>query len=494
MLKGAPMTEQVSAFPPIQMHVYPDTSGEVKVSGQITPISPTGNSGETMLQLIGVATDTAQKLGRPVQATAIDATGTRSVLLVDAEGNVTDLTVQGRRRGGTTPAPDSEAPAPIVVPPLPAISAAEAALSTVPSSEPVDAQLEVPATDPGVIDRVILVGAPGKGTAAIPAELLEAPAFVPDAQGDPVVTRRSLRDTTFLVDDVRPDPAAKGIRGLLTRAGIKQQPSAVELTERADIAAVSRHYPGTRTIKVANRKGGIGKTTTVAVLADVFGRHRGGDVLAWDNNENTGTLGWRTYREEHGASVLDVLRDQDRLLSSTATRADFSAYVHHQEKGMYDVLRSDENNEGDHEIQADEVHTVHQLVERYRTLIIMDSGNTLRAANWRAAASHADQLVIPTTTSEDSAEAAKLTLQTLESRDEHSAQLAANAVVIVSQWQRDTHSDAQRIAAQFEPFVRAVRIIPFDPALKARFVQYDALKPATQRAWLAAAAAVARGL
>ena len=226
------------------------------------------------------------------------------------------------------------------------------------------------------------------------------------------------------------DPAEKGFRGLLTKVGIKSKPSAAELAERDDVAAVSQHWPRTRTIAVVNRKGGSNKTPTVAALSAVFARYGGGGVLAWDNNENQGTLGWRTERGRNQASVLDVLRDQERLSANSANSADIDGYLHHQEHDLYDVLRSDENDEGDHEIQADEVHAVHKVVEKYRRLIVMDSGNTARSANWRAMIEHTNQLVVPTTTMEDRAEAAKLTLQTLSSKGEHAAHLAKNAVVV----------------------------------------------------------------
>jgi hypothetical protein len=42
--------------------------------------------------------------------------------------------------------------------------------------------------------------------------------------------------------------------------------------------------------------------------------------------------------------------------------------------------------------------------------------------------------------------------------------------------------------------VREVHVIPFDPALKDGVIHFGALRPATQRAWLAAGASVAKGL
>lgn len=327
------------------------------------------------------------------------------------------------------------------------------------------------------------------GSDIAPASARVAPAVVAAAP----MTRRSLRDTTFLVDDSRPEPAEKGVRGLLGRIGIKSQPSEAELAERADIADVSRHWPGTRTIAVVNRKGGSAKTPTVASLSAVFARYGGGGVLAWDNNENSGTLPIRTEQEPHGASVLDLLRDEATLLEGRHLGG-IAGYVHHQQADRYDVLWSDQNDFGDHEIQAEEVRRAHVVASRYYRMLVMDSGNTARAANWKAMIELTDQLVIATTTGEDRAELGSRTLQTIAERDEHGARLAENAVVVVSCWKPEDTAEAQRIAGLFEPLVRSVVIVPFDSALKAGRIRFDAMRPATQRAWLAAAAAVGRGL
>jgi MinD-like ATPase involved in chromosome partitioning or flagellar assembly len=317
----------------------------------------------------------------------------------------------------------------------------------------------------------------------------------PALPGGPVAAlREGLKATSFLTSNPVARAATRGPRGFFTRLGLRLEPSPAELAELADIEAVSRHWPGPRTIAVVNRKGGANKTPTVAALAAVFARHGGGGVLAWDNNENQGTLGWRTEQGPHTASVLDLLGDKDQLLAPAARQSLIARYVHHQFEDKYDVLRSDGNDEGDHEIQAHEVDAVHFVAAKYYRMIIIDSGNTARAANWRAMIGHTDQLVIASTTMGDRAEAGKLTLQTLAARDERSARLARNAVVIISQWRPEDGREARRIAEGFEPLVRRVVTVPYDPALKAGPIRYADLKPATRRAWLTAAAAVAHGV
>lgn len=315
--------------------------------------------------------------------------------------------------------------------------------------------------------------------------------------------RQSLRDTTFLVTENQSAPATKGWRGTLNKLGLRLEPSEEETAEREDIRAVSQHWPGPRTIAVVNRKGGANKTPTVAMLSAVLARYGGGPVVAWDNNESQGTLGWRTEQGAHNSSVLHLIAAADKLLSPSANAADLAHYVHHQTADKFDVLRSDENDEGDHEITAEEVDIAHRVLSKFYRLLVMDSGNTARSANWRRMIDHTSQLVVPVTAMEDRAEAARLTLQTLESRGGHNAELAHNAVVIVSEATdaargtgealKRSREEAARIAEGFKPLVREVVRVPYDPALVNGIIRYDALRPHTRRAWLAAAAAVTKG-
>ena len=292
-------------------------------------------------------------------------------------------------------------------------------------------------------------------------------------------------------------PAQHGWRGVLNSMGLSLAPSAAELSQRKDEAAVSSHWPGPRTIAVLNPKGGAGKTPTVICLAAVFARLSGGGVLAWDNNNSLGSLGWRTFDAGHESTVVDLLGRTEHFMTSDARVGDLSEYVHHQPADRYDVLRSDDRS-GDqerHMVTGDEVDRLHAVAAKYYRAIVMDSGNTERGANWQAMIGHADQVVIPVKSVDDAAEGASRVLAALHAGDEHAQGLARNAVVVVLCCEPGHQkTKAKDLAEEFAPYVRAVATIPYDTGLVEGRVRFTAMTPATRRAWLRAGAAVREGL
>ncbi|MBT2565118.1 chromosome partitioning protein ParA [Arthrobacter sp. ISL-85] len=477
------METQALDFPKINAVLRTNGTGEVTINGTSHAIEA-NDEAAVLSQALLLITETAAQLGRPVQVSTTDPDG-QGHIIVSPEGVVSEAgpTKTASRREDTLPAK--------VAPAAAASALAAAAPAMVPVATPSE---EVPAHPAGAVP--VTFGAAAT-QAQQPAQATESAAAEP-------ATRRSLKDTSFLISAPVLQPATRGWRGALSRIGFRMDPSAEELAEREDIRIVSQHWPGPRTVAVVNRKGGANKTPTVVMLSAILARYSGAATVAWDNNESQGTLGWRTEKGGHDNSVLDLIDSSQALLSPSAQAAEIAQFVHHQTSDKFDVLRSDENDEGDHEVTAEEVDIAHQVLTRYYRLIVMDSGNTARAANWRRMIHHTNQLVVPVTAIEDRAEAARLTLQTLESRGGHDAELARNAVVIVSESTDAKRSmsgdalkrakdEARRIADGFTPHVRAVVRIPYDPALVNGPIRYDALQPATQRAWLAAAAAVVKG-
>lgn len=278
--------------------------------------------------------------------------------------------------------------------------------------------------------------------------------------------------------------------------GIRVAPSEAERAEREDIRLVSQHWPGPRTIAIVNGKGGSTKTSTTVLLSAVFARYGGGGVLAWDNNQTRGTLGWRTEQAGHDSTILDLLPNTQRLLATGAQSADLAHFMHHQTADRFDVLRSKPMVLADEQrVAADDVDAIHHVASKFYRLIFIDSGNDESDPLWKRMVDHADQIVVATNTKDEHAEAGALLLEALAERDQRSASLADNAVALVSQAEPGVKQhDAEAVRSGFAELTRQAVTIPFDPAIVDGRLRYDALRPATQRAWLRAAAAVAEGL
>jgi len=300
-------------------------------------------------------------------------------------------------------------------------------------------------------------------------------------------SRPSFIDTSSVVD-----PKSGGWRAFFARLGFG--PSPAELRRRDDEREVSQQWAGCRTIAVANGKGGVGKTMTTAMLAAVFGRYGGGNVLAWDNNDTRGTLGWRTEAGRYDTTIKDLLPAASDLLATGAGVSDIARYVHHQPVDRYDVLRSNPELLAVHQrILTADFDLLMQVAARYYRVVIFDSGNDESAERWLRMVDSSNQLVLPTLATPESAESAALLLDALRERDERSRELADNAVVVVTEAEPNPRG-ANRIAEGFSGHVRAVERIPFDPALKSGALRLDNLRTPTRDAWIRVAAAAARGL
>ncbi|WP_127473902.1 ParA family protein [Microbacterium sulfonylureivorans] len=418
------------------------TATFITPDGHTEPLTATGND-DIRLTIVRRAAEEARRTGTPVELVTAGDRGEHH-LLVTTTGEI-------------TPVPDT---APSLEPDQPDPESAEA-----------DASL------------TLHLGEEVREPAQEQQSAAQAPAPEPP-------TRASF--ITHTTDSARP---VTGWRGALSSLGITVKPSPAELARRDREAVVSRHWAGCRTIAVVNGKGGVGKTMTTAMLAAVYARYGGGNVLAWDNNDTRGTLGWRTEQGLYDTTVRDLLPAAPTLLDPAASVSDITRYVHHQCVDRYDVLRSNpELLATDQRIAEAEFDLLMQVAARYYRLVIFDSGNDESAQRWLRMIDSSYQLVIPTLAAPEPAESAALLLDALRQRDERSAALAAHAVVVVTQSEPARRADLDRVVDGFAPHVRAVATIPFDPALKSGPLRFEALRPATRDAWVAVAAHAAEKL
>ncbi len=321
----------------------------------------------------------------------------------------------------------------------------------------------------------------------------------------PAEPRRFMTATDFLdrrANDRHQGPATWGWRGRVRRASgglVKPKMGAKEQAFHADRQAIQKDFAGPRTIAFINPKGGAAKTTGVLAAGFTFGTVRGGGVVAWDNNETRGTLGIRGQRSNHRNTTRELLEDLGRFKDVYQSRiGDLGAFVRSQGDAHFDVLASDERPDVTGIIHAADFAEVHALLQRFYRLILVDTGNNMRAENWLAAAEAADLLVVTSTVREDTGYSGLWMLDALQ--DAGYANLKHKTITVLSDPSDkfDSRADtrlANDLVQVYEQRTRGVYRVPYDPALvSGSVVPYSQLSEATQRSWLAACAAMAQAL
>jgi MinD-like ATPase involved in chromosome partitioning or flagellar assembly len=428
------MTATVPTFPRIEATVSPDATGVVVINGNSQPVSGADDQA-VRAEILARVTATAGELGRAVRLTTRDALG-EQLLAVHPDGRVEALSD---------------------------INTTAAVTSTPPIAveSPVG---ELKVTQTGVS----------------------------------VPPRATLNDFLQSRPPAPVGPATMGWQGTVRRVTgglVSPKPSSHELGHRNAIERVQRSLRGPRTVVVINPKGGAHKTTATLLLAATFGTHRGGSTLAWDNNETRGTLGWRAQPARHQNTAVDLLRDLSRFNDiRNAQLGDLDNYVRAQGSTQFDVLASDEDAAASSTIDATAFNELHHTLSRFYRVIVVDTGNNMRASNWEAALHAADQLVIVSTIREDTAASAAWLVDGLYEKGHE--QKVRNAVTVLASPSKVSDPDLnRRLDQHFRSQTRAVHYVPHDDALvDGGTLNFDALAPSTREAWLQVTASVADGL
>lgn len=500
----------------ITLTIGPDGSGSYEDENGVESLTATSQEQLRSL-LLGRAAARARQEGQPLRVAAKDTSGLTHLLitpsgaisLVKTEEPTPEPTPQSAPVNQTpavhapaTPAQPVAAPTPAPQPmpaPTQVNQPAQATAASMPQQpvpqvmpvyQPAPAQ-QAPQVMPGQVNQSAFQSVPTNYAQQQALTPQNAPSLQMGTAPTPV---SRPRPDSFLAQSSAGGPKPTGWRAVAGRLGIKVQASQAQCQQWEDERTVSQHWPGPRTIAVLNGKGGAGKTPTSILLASNFARLGSGSVVAADGNVTRGTLGWRTEQGPHNATILDMVPQTEVLMDPSARNGDVAAYTHHQTIDQFDVLRSNPLLlSTEQKLTPEELDGIQQVLTRYYRMIIWDTGNDEGDNLWLRIVSHADQIVIATTTRTDHAEAGRLLLQGLASRDERSAALAANAVVVISQADRE-EPPATSLVDGFAGIAREVVTIPYDRAMREQWLRSDKLAPATRAAWLHAAAAVARGL
>lgn len=428
------MTDTVATYPRIVAVVDTPTGGTVSIDGRTTPVEGVDEQA-VRKEIHALVTATAIEMHRPVRLTTRDSMGEQQ-FAVHPDGRMEPLT-------------------------------------------PLDEASAVTAAAPPVVD--------------------EAPVAAPPAAMTRAEAKRPTLDDFLQSRPPAPvGPATMGWQAVVRRltAGlVSPRPSQFELAHRSAIERVQRSLRGPRTVVVINPKGGAHKTTATLLLAATFGTHRGGSTLAWDNNETRGTLGWRAQPARHQNTAVDLLRDLDRFNDVRNARVgDLDNYTRLQGSTQFDVLASDEDAAASSTIDAAAFNELHATLSRFYRVIVVDTGNNMRASNWEAAVAAADQLVIVSTVREDTAASAAWLVDGLTEKG-HEAKVRQAVTVLASPAKVADPQLHDRLHSHFNSLTRVVLDVPHDPALvDGGTLNFDALSAETREAWLQVTATVADGL
>lgn len=374
-------------------------------------------------------------------------------------------------------------------------------------------RLEAPQRDPAAEEQDEEKEEPDEGPpdaepAEDPTQELPAPAAAtteetteeqaPEAE---LPTRRELRETTLAqafseTEKDRPDgPAVEGWQGVVNQISngvIKLGPGPKERKRRDARTAVQRGLDSHKTVAFLNLKGGASKTTDCYLVSAIFGIVRGGSVLAWDANENKGTLGDRAAQANHDRTAQDLLYDLERF-SDGKHEHELVNYMRPQGELHFDVLSSQNTASTSTVIDGKGFNSMHATLRRFYRMMFVDTGNSSSSTTWTAAVKAADLVVICASNKEDQVKVAASTIDTLE--QEGYGDKIANAVMLVSNPQNVNRDRLERMEAVFGSKVRALVIIPFDRHLDdGGRIEWHSLSEETKDAYLFAAQAVTDGL
>ncbi|TFB97009.1 chromosome partitioning protein [Cryobacterium sp. HLT2-28] len=519
------MKKNDSALPSIRAMIRSDGTGELTIDGERQQITAVDEAG-VREEIINRVAATARTLGRPVRLTAEDEQG-RSPLIVHPDGDVDadgDFIPAAELPSSTRPlllpedsAPDSGdhadsgevAVEPAAYRPTMIESAPDAAADddraayekAAPSAGPGaelfenlvfdrDLDRDVDDDEPAEpSDRLAAAGLPVSASASGPASVYG---------NTPGTAGPNLSDFMNSRPPMVEGPALQGWQGTvrrLTGGLVAPSPGNGERSRRSAVASVQRSLIGPRTIVVLNPKGGAHKTTATLLIAATFGIHRGGYTLAWDNNETMGTLGVRAQTAHHTNTAVDLLRDLENFAYSSSARVgDLDNYVRNQGDARFDALASDLDPAGAASIDDVAFGKLHAALSRFYRVLIIDTGNNMRASNWEAAVETADQLVVVSTIREDTAYGAASLLDGLRLKG-HGDKVAQAVTILASPAKTADRALSRRLHDHFSQLTRAVVDVPYDPALVAGGpLNIEALAPRTREAWLFATAAIAEGL
>ena len=260
--------------------------------------------------------------------------------------------------------------------------------------------------------------------------------------------------------------------------------------QRELVRRVGVPLPGTRRVLVLSIKGGVGKTTTVAVVGSMLAGLRRDKVVALDASSDWGTLAARLSVVPR-QSVRDLAARGRHAVSERGVLAQLAA----SPSGLL-VVGSDPQSLVSGALTEEEYVRTLRLLEYVGNLIVTDAGAGLQQPFLSAALHNCDQLVVASAATWDAVQSAAVALDWLAARG--LAKLVERSIVVMNNLypvRRRRHGYVRELKTDLARRARAVHEVPFDPALQpgGRILLRKLAAP-TRQAYLEVAADVVGGL
>jgi MinD-like ATPase involved in chromosome partitioning or flagellar assembly len=247
---------------------------------------------------------------------------------------------------------------------------------------------------------------------------------------------------------------------------------------------------GCRRIIVASIKGGVGKTTTVAVVGSLLAGLRRDRVVALDASSDWGTLAARLSVVPR-QSVRDLAARGRHAVSEQGVLAQLVS----SPSGLL-VVGSDPQTVISRALTDEEYGHAAHLLGYVAGVVIVDVGAGLQQPFLRTALHGCDQLVVATTATWDAAQSAAAALDWLAARGW--AGLVQRGIVVMNNLhpsRRRRRGFIDELRVDLARRCRAVRDVPFDPALQpGGRILLRRLAGSTRQAYLQVAADIMSGV
>jgi MinD-like ATPase involved in chromosome partitioning or flagellar assembly len=218
----------------------------------------------------------------------------------------------------------------------------------------------------------------------------------------------------------------------------------------------------------------------------VFAAVRGRGVCVLETTETTGHL---LARSEGGTSARYGLVDLLHALHAGTGTAALEDCVLLQSSGA-DVLGSTQLRD---QMGGEAVRALHRAVAQQYPIVVLDTGANQEAQAFQRAFEATSALVLVTTLHVDAVLDLAETLAMVRLRGRRGAQLADDAIVVITDDGRPVDRDqARRLREVIDDLhARMVTTVPYDPHINAgRAITLGHLSEESQRAWLHVAALV----